>query len=57
MACLDLVCGQSLDLIDELRALVADSDLLGECLASLGVIGDKLDLILRARFLRARFLP
>ena len=39
------MCGQSLDLIDELRALVADSDLLGECLASLGVIGDKLDLI------------
>jgi len=25
--------------------VVADSDLLGECLASLGVIGDKLDLI------------
>ena len=45
VACLDFVCGQSLDLIDELRALVADSDLLGECLASLGVIGDKLDLI------------
>jgi hypothetical protein len=45
VACLDLVCGQSLDFIDELRALVADSDLLGECLASLGVMGDKLDLI------------
>jgi hypothetical protein len=31
------------------RPFVADSDLLGECLASLGVIGDKLELIFESQ--------
>lgn len=45
VACLDLVAGQSPKLVTELRALVTDSKLLGECLAPYSVIGEKLDLL------------
>ena len=44
VSCLDLVAGKSPKLANELHELVSDSILLGDCLSSLSVIGEKLDL-------------
>ena len=45
IACVDVRCDGLSHLEQELKSLVADSDLLGSYLASLGIVGDELSLI------------
>ena len=45
IACVDVRCDGLSHLEQELKSLVADSDLLGSYLASLGIVGDELTLI------------
>ena len=45
IACVDVRCDGLTHLEQELKSLVADSDLLGSYLASLGIVGDELSLI------------